>query len=64
MKTDDRMRLAKERREERERSLGKLCPVLGCGGSKLKGFLLCRFPVSWLLSLDSLIGYGRALSSQ
>lgn len=23
MKTDDRMRLAKERREERERSLGK-----------------------------------------
>lgn len=28
MKTDDRMRLAKERREERERSLGMCCPVL------------------------------------
>lgn len=27
MKTDDRMRLAKERREERERSLGKCCSV-------------------------------------
>lgn len=25
LKTDDRMRLAKERREERERSLGKKC---------------------------------------
>lgn len=27
MKTDDRMRLAKERREERERSLGRRCSV-------------------------------------
>lgn len=27
MKTDDRMRLAKERREEREKSLGKKCPA-------------------------------------
>lgn len=34
MKTDDRMRLAKERREERERSLGRECP--GCVWKALK----------------------------
>lgn len=48
MKTDDRMRLAKERREERERSLGRWCPWVFFPTK----FLLWYFPLysfhNWL----------------
>lgn len=35
LKTDDRMRLAKERREEREKSLGKCSCFCMCGCNKI-----------------------------
>lgn len=38
LRTDDRMRLAKERREERERSLGKKCQSFP-SSCKLSGFV-------------------------
>lgn len=54
MKTDDRMRLAKERREERERSLGKRCSVVVKKKRQIlltvklqravRVLFLCRFP--------------------
>lgn len=52
MKTDDRMRLAKERREERERSLGRWCP---CIFFFLQSFYYGIFP-----STVSIIGCGSA----
>lgn len=68
LKTDDRMRLAKERREEREKSLGKcvcsrLC-MCGCSdsqgdfnleGALMEVFNLCMWPTLYINSDGVLI---------